>query len=230
MIWFYDLAGARDDCRFSPNCWPIRMALLHKGLPFEAVPWRFTEKDAIAFSGQGLVPVMVDGTHTVFEKWAIAEYLEDAYPDRPSLFRGEGGRALGYFVTNWTASVITGGAIRLILMDIFNILDEKDKDYFRRSREQRFGMPLEAVVKDRDTRVEDFRRSLQPLRTSLARAPYLSGDLPAWFDYVAFGPFQWARSVSRFPLIKSDDPVFAWRSRMIGLFDRAANQVHVLEK
>jgi hypothetical protein len=44
MIRFYDLAGARDDCRFSSNCWPVRMALLHKGLPFEAIPWRFTEK------------------------------------------------------------------------------------------------------------------------------------------------------------------------------------------
>ena len=64
MIRFYDLAGARDDCRFSPNCWPVRMALLHKGLPFEAIPWRFTEKQSIAFSGQGLVPVLVDGDHT----------------------------------------------------------------------------------------------------------------------------------------------------------------------
>src|SRR5205085_8508412 len=26
-----------------------------KGLPFETIPWRFTEKDAIAASGQGLV-------------------------------------------------------------------------------------------------------------------------------------------------------------------------------
>ena len=44
MIRLYDLAGAHDDCRFSSNCWPVRMALLHKGLPFEAIPWRFTEK------------------------------------------------------------------------------------------------------------------------------------------------------------------------------------------
>jgi glutathione S-transferase len=215
MIQLYDLAGARDDCRFSSNCWPVRMALLHKGLPFEAIPWRFTEKQTIAFSGQGLVPV-------------LAEYLEEAYPDRPSLFGGERGQALAHFVTNWTSSVIAGHAIRLILTDIFAVIHDKDKEYFRTSREQRFGMSLEAVVEDRDTGVGELRRSLQPLRMSLARTPYLSGDAPAWADYVAFGPFQWARSVSRFQLIKSDDPVFAWRSRMIDLFDQAANKVHIL--
>jgi glutathione S-transferase len=90
-------------------------------------------------------------------------------------------------------------------------------------------MSLEAAVEDRDTGVGELRRSLQPLRMSLARTPYLSGDTPAWADYVAFGPFQWARSVSRFQLIKSDDPVFAWRSRMIDLFDQAANKVHILD-
>lgn len=204
------------------------MALLHKSLPFEAIPWRFTEKDAIAFSGQGLVPVLVDGAHTVFEKWTIAEYLEDAYPDRPSLFGGESGRALAYFVTNWTSSAIAGNAIKLILMDIFDIIHQKDKEYFRRSREQQFGMPLEAVVQDREARVEELRRNLQPLRASLARTPYLSGNSPGWADYVAFGPFQWARSVSPFALVNSDDPIFEWRSRMIDLFDQAANQVHVL--
>jgi glutathione S-transferase len=230
MIRLYDLAGAREDCRFSPNCWPVRMALLHKGLPFEAIPWRFTEKDAIAFSGQGLVPVIVDGDRTVFEKWAIAEYLEDTYPDRPSLFRGDGGRALAHFVTNWAVSMVTGGIIRLILKDIYDSLHEKDKDYFRRSREQRFGMTLEAVVADRDTKVEELRRNLQPLRASLARQPFLSGASPAWADYVVFGGFQWARSVSRFQLLKPDDPIFAWRSRMIGLFGNAADQVHVLDK
>ena len=65
---------------------------------------------------------------------------------------------------------------------------------------------------------------------SLARTPYLSGDTPAWADYVAFGPFQWARSVSRFQLVKSDEiPFSAWRSRMIDLFDQAANNLHIVD-
>lgn len=81
----FDLAGADDDVRFSPNCWRVRLALAHKGLPVEAVPWRFTEKDAIAFSGQGKVPVLIDEERWVVDSWVTAGYLEDMYPERPSL-------------------------------------------------------------------------------------------------------------------------------------------------
>ena len=54
-ITLYDLAGAEDDRRFSPYCWRVKMALKHKGLAFETIPWRFTEKEAIAFSGSKTV-------------------------------------------------------------------------------------------------------------------------------------------------------------------------------
>ena len=36
----YDLAGADPDRRFSPYCWRTRLALAHKELPVETVPWR----------------------------------------------------------------------------------------------------------------------------------------------------------------------------------------------
>jgi len=59
-IIMHDLAGADPDLRFSPFCWRTRFALAHKGLPVETLPWRFTETSDIAFSGQGLVPVIRD--------------------------------------------------------------------------------------------------------------------------------------------------------------------------
>jgi glutathione S-transferase len=46
----YDLAGAQPERRFSPYCWRIRLALAHKNLPVETIPWRFTEKAEIAAS------------------------------------------------------------------------------------------------------------------------------------------------------------------------------------
>ena len=90
-ITLHELAGAEDDRRFSPFCWRVRMALLHKGLAFEALPWRFTDKATIAFSGQEKVPVIVDGDRVVSNSWKIALYLEETYPDRPSLFGGQTG-------------------------------------------------------------------------------------------------------------------------------------------
>ena len=106
----YDLAGAELERRFSPYCWRIKLALMHKGLPFDTIPWRFTEKNAIAFSGQGRVPVLIDGDQVVFDSWTIANYLEARYPDRPSLFRGDGGRAVTRFVNAWADVVLVAAA------------------------------------------------------------------------------------------------------------------------
>jgi len=60
-------------------------------------PWRFTDKEAIAFSGQGRVPVLIDGGKTVADSWTIAVHLDATYPDRPSLFGGPAGMAVARF-------------------------------------------------------------------------------------------------------------------------------------
>jgi hypothetical protein len=47
-IKLFDLPGAEPDPRFGPYCWRSKLALAHKGLAVEAIPWRFVEKEAIA--------------------------------------------------------------------------------------------------------------------------------------------------------------------------------------
>ena len=96
----YDLLGA-DNRRYSPYCWRIKMALAHKGLEAEDEPCGFTEMEKVAFSGGKTVPVLVDGDAQVRDSWAIAEYLEEAYPEAPSLFGGAKGQALAHFVSRW---------------------------------------------------------------------------------------------------------------------------------
>ncbi len=108
-IILYDLAGAEEDRRFSPFCWRIRMALAHKGLEVETIPWRFTEKDKLPQPNAGRVPVIVDDGRVIHDSSAIAGYLELHYPDRSSLFGGETGRALTTFVQNWTETVVQPG-------------------------------------------------------------------------------------------------------------------------
>jgi glutathione S-transferase len=220
----YDLAGADPNVRFSPYCWRTRMALAHKGLGVETIAWRFTEKAEIAFSGQGRVPVLIDGDTTVADSWAIAEYLERTYPDRPSLFGGAAGLAAARFINAWADTVQLPGLARLIVADVFACIDPKDRDYFRTSREQRFGMSLEALCSDRDRQVTVFRQSLQPLRSMLAAQPYVGGATANYGDYIVFGGFQWARCVSAFRLIEPDDPIGAWRDRLLSAFDGLAGK------
>jgi glutathione S-transferase len=223
-LQLYDLAGAEPERRFSPYCWRIKMALVHKGLPFDTIPWRFTDKDVIAFSGQGRVPVLVDRDQVVFDSWTIATYLEDNYADRRSLFRGDGGRAATRFVNAWADGVLVGGIVRLIVTDIVANIDERDRAYFRKTREERFGMSLEKVTADRETNVLAFRKSLEAVRTVLAAQTYFGGAEPAYADYVVFSCFQFARCISLFPLLLEDDPIWAWRDRLLSAFDGFARK------
>jgi glutathione S-transferase len=224
-ITLYDLAGAEADRRFSPFCWRTRMALAHKGLDVETVPWRFIEKDKLPAPNQGRVPVIVDGERVVHDSSAIADYLEERYPDRPSLFGGEVGRGLARFVQNWTETVLHIGLIRLVLLDIYRHLDPENQAYFRQDREKRFGTTLEEFVGDRNARLPAFRASLDPLRRTVERQDFVSGKSPAYADYIVFGAFQWARVISDFEVLAADDPVRAWRGRMLDLHEGLARRV-----
>jgi glutathione S-transferase len=211
----YELVGVEADRPFSPYCWRTRMALAHKGLAVECVPWRFTEKDAIAFSGQGRVPVLVDGDQTVHDSWTIAGYLEERYPDKPSLFDGLTGKAMAAFFGNWVDNVVNPAVMRVILMDVYAHIGEVDKAYFRKSREERFGTTLEAIVADPEVKLTALRQVLQPARLTLQQQPYLGGAAPKYADYILFGAFQWARAISPRPLLAADDPIVPWRARLL---------------
>ncbi|WFU39082.1 glutathione S-transferase family protein [Bradyrhizobium sp. CB82] len=225
MPKLYDLAGAEEDRRFSPYCWRIKMALAHKGIEPETVPWRFTDKEAIEFSGQTRVPVLVDGENVVSDSWRIANYLEDRFSDRPSLFGGPGGRGAARFIASWADTVLQPAIARLIVADIHAHLHERDRKYFRATREKALGGSLEEICADRDDRVVKFRETdLRPLRATLTEQPYLGGESPTYADYSVFGGFQWARAVSVFRLLADGDPIAEWRHRMLELHGRLAGK------
>ena len=92
------------------------MALAHKGLSLETFPGaspRKTRSRRMAGKSAGAA----DGDFAVVDSWTIANYLEDKYPDRPSLFGGEGGRAMARML-NWWGDGVIGGMFPLIIADI----------------------------------------------------------------------------------------------------------------
>jgi glutathione S-transferase len=220
----FELVGADEARPFSPYCWRTRMALAHKGLSADLIPWCFTEKATIAPHQSEKVPVLLDGETSVADSWAIANYLEDRYPDRPSLFGGEGGRAVGRMINWWGDVAVIGGMFPLIVADIPGHLKPVDAAYFRKSREARFGKSLEEVVAGRDQAVAGFRKALDPMRLTLRTQPFLGGEAPNYADYIVFGPFQWARVVSPFRLLAEDDLVYAWREKLLDAFDGMARK------
>ena len=219
----FELVGVDADRPFSPYYWRTRMAMAQKGLTAETVPWRFTDKAAIAPYKSEKVPVLIDGGRSVADSWAIALHLEDAYPGRPSLFGGEGGRAMARMLNWWGDIAIVGGMFPLIAADIVTRLDPQDAAYFRTSREARLGgVRLEDAAANRDKDVARFRKSLDPMRLTLRSQPFLGGAAPNYADYIVFGGFQWARIVSPFRFLAEDDLIFAWRDKLLDAFDGMA--------
>lgn len=222
-IRLYELCGKDPKRVFSPFCWRIRMALAHKGLDFESVPWRFTEKQVLAFARHDKVPILVVGEQVVVESFDIAQHLDAEYPSRPSLMRGNPEPYA--FIGAWTDTVLHGAIAGLIVSDIPALLDEADRAYFVESREARYRKTLAEVTAGREERLPGFRASLLPLRHALRGRDFLGGVAPDYADYTVFGGFMWARTVSGFELLAEDDPVHAWRERMLGLFGGMARAV-----
>jgi len=78
----------------------VRIALNLKGIPWEAVlvdlraPVSAQHTSEFrALNPQGLIPVLVDGPHTLTQSLAILEYLEETHPQPPLLPRPPAARA-----------------------------------------------------------------------------------------------------------------------------------------
>ncbi|WP_293158124.1 glutathione S-transferase family protein [Okeania sp. SIO2C9] len=220
----YDLVGAENNRAFSPYCWRIRMALAHKQLEVERIPLHFTQKETIAFSGQEKVPVIVDGDQVVFDSWNIANYLEETYPNQPSLFGCSQAKAQTLFIKNWDEKVLAPALLPILIYNVFEHIDAKDKTYFRETREPKLGKPLEEFKDVKQSQIDNFRTILSPLRETLDRQPFLAGEKPNFADYIIFAKFQFARSISPIKLLETNDYVNMWREKMLDLFDSLARQ------
>lgn len=220
----YDLCGANPEQRFSPYCWRTVYALAHKGIEVEVRSTPFTKIKDIAPDAGKTVPILVDGDKTICDSAAIAAYLEDAYPDKPSLFGGEGGRAASRFFESYVISMMPIFA-SLVVKDVHDVLAPEDQAYFRTTREQRFGKTLEEVQAGRENRLGDLAKALKPLELMLASQPFVGGEGPLYGDYVIFAALQWGRVVSDIELLEAGTPVHAWFERLLDMYDGLGRKV-----
>jgi glutathione S-transferase len=224
MILLYELVGADEKLPFSPHVWKVRMALEHKQLKYRTIPVRFVEIGGIEGGVSKTLPIIRDGDTVVADSFAIARYLENAYPDRPTLFGGDGGKAAARFIERWAFSQLHPHLGSAALAEIHDHLDESSKAYFRESREKRFGKTLEAAAAARDESRSAFISQLEPLRSMLEFQPFIGGQQPLFGDYIVFGALQWMRVVSTYAFV--DDPAIkAWFERCLDLFDGMARAV-----
>ncbi|GHC68733.1 glutathione S-transferase family protein [Limoniibacter endophyticus] len=220
MIKFYDLVGADHARPYSPHCWKVKMALAHKGLPYELVPTTFLGiREVEGGNATKTLPFIVDGDNKVTDSFQIALYLDAAYGDRPTLFDGEAGIALSRFIERWALTTLHPFMVSAVVQDIWARQDEENQAYFRESREKALGRKLEEIVADRDARRDAFLKTLEPLRQTLGYQDWIGGKEPLFADYIVFGALQWPRIMSTFETIPEGDPIHGWFERCLDLHE-----------
>ena len=211
VLKLYDLSG-KNDIRFSPYCWTIKLCLIYKKLKFQTIPIRFTEKNKIAFSGQKLVPILVTKIdkkeNIVFDSWNIICWLDKINKnDKNIFFKDDNLKTFSYFLYQWTSTQLLPILFEIIANDIPNILEENDVKYFISSREKRLGKPLSSLLTNIHNTANKFRKLINPIRKILESQSYLNGKEPSILDFIFFGNFIWAEKCSEYKILDFDEMI-----------------------
>ncbi|KAL1931682.1 hypothetical protein VTP01DRAFT_9825 [Rhizomucor pusillus] len=176
---------------WSPNTCKTRFALNVKGIEYETEWLTFAGVHSaipkVTKTGKKpTVPVIEDLKHggkAVQESWEIAQYLEEAYPDYPSLFHGNAG--VHYFFHNYCTHNILTKVFKLCVLKIHSRITPKElQDWFRQDRETQFKMTLEEFAGDENQHIKVLSHNLGPVGRVLTSYPYLTGDKVGWADVV----------------------------------------------
>ncbi|SEE75806.1 glutathione S-transferase [Rhizobiales bacterium GAS191] len=202
----------------SPFVWRIKFALQKKGIAYDNAPTGFFGIPRIGRGRIGsdmvkTVPVVEHDGRFVSESWAIAEWLDEAFPDLPRLFSSPAELAMGKFFDKWFGTAVLPPMFRSCVYQIFEHVRPEEREYFRATRERMFKQTLEAVAADSDMYIARMREALLPMRLALRRDPYLGGDQPNYADHIAWGAFVGFSYIVEKPLLAPDDPLHAWVER-----------------
>lgn len=106
---------------FSHNCVKVRVALSFKGVKYETQNIAPMDRaSVVAASGQGLVPVIVDGGRTIVESTEILLYLEERHPRPPLLPSQPDARAECLILEDWADQAFMALARRMAYRNILS--------------------------------------------------------------------------------------------------------------
>lgn len=128
---------------------------------------------------------------------AIAKFLESTYTSPPLPLTSELGRKI-----EAKARAVVGPAFYTSLVPReYNILSPRAQEYFRRTREEALGHPIEDLISGRKEEeaweaIEgDARAAGELMRTNKAEGPFVLGTQPSFTDFFIAGALENSRVV-----------------------------------
>ena len=221
MLKLFDLSG-KNDLRFSPPCWNVKLCLIINNIEFLTIPVRFTDKDKIAFSKQKLVPILDYKEGFVSDSWNIINWLNENYPEK-KIFINNSSKNFSYYLYLWTSRQLLPILFKIIAHEIPSVLEGDDIDYYIKTREQRISGPITKFFPHILSYIEDFRKSIDPIRKIIIKNGYISGNKPGIEDCIFFGNLKWVDVCSSCNLLDDEDPVYKWYKKLLKTANKQIN-------
>ena len=213
MLKLYDLSG-KNDLRFSPPCWNVKLCLIINDIQFETIPIKFSDKNKIAFSKQDLVPILDYKDGFVNDSWNIINWLNKNYSEK-KIFKNHSSKIFSYYLYLWTSRQLLPILFKIIAHEIPNVLEANDIDYYIKTREKRINGPITKFVPMISSSIEEFRKSIDPIRKIIIKNGYIGGEKPGIEDCIFFGNLKWVDVCSSCNLLKDEDPVNKWYKNLL---------------
>ena len=169
----------------------------------------FSEKHKIAFSNQKHVPIIRINDHFVCNSWDIMNWLYNNYNQNLS-FSSSSNKIFSYFLYNWISKELLPALFKIIANEIPKILEEKDLEYFIKTREDYLKEPLSTLKPLAPAATINFQKLINPIRQILKENNFISGEIPSLEDYIFFGNIKWAQSCNNYPLLDDNDLIKKW--------------------
>lgn len=107
---------------------------------------------------------------------AIAEYLDEKYPDRPSIFGNPSEKKLQLFFQSYVQAKLHPTIQRLVFNGMYDMQESENAHYFRTSREKTLGMTYDKIPGDRDENLRELKENLGIIHAALRSGDWIFGD------------------------------------------------------
>ncbi|KAG2039486.1 hypothetical protein BDR03DRAFT_859938 [Suillus americanus] len=190
-----------------------RYCLTFKGLPFQTVWLEFPEikpfyeqhslVPTTLYSTKGTLtpvctlPVIMDPNTNRFitDSFAIAQYLDEQYPDTPKVLPNNTAALVHAFRTAFFNAIM--GTILLASFRGAQKLNPESKEYYIRAREEQFGIPWEqfATHEKREEQWNVLRVACNTMDGwyATSNGQFILGDTPCFADFMVAGLCNWIR-------------------------------------